>query len=322
MLQKLFLIAALLGLAATPAKAATFEVSAAVDRIELELGEPMRYNLSLQVSGSFDFPVQFDPDPPKFEGFQVRGPGHQGGMAWINGVITKQDIYTWELVPIKVGTLVIPSIKASGKDAANGEQVKTTAAFTIKVKRPKDAYKLPPLVAPTPLPTYALNAQPTLVPDEEDLNAIKPDRGPPWLPIGGLLAGFGAVLALLAWLARRAPKPVPVANGRAIAFRELDAALQRLAQGDQRGFTIGVSQALRGYLRLRFDLRHEVTLVEAVAQCLRRLPDAADREKAANLRLRLELLLYGDAKFETADKDFLNLGSRALIDTIERLAGR
>jgi hypothetical protein len=317
MLQKLFLIVVLLGLGAIPAKAATFEMGAAVDRLELELGETMHYRLSIQQSGSFDFPIQYE--LPKFEGFQVRGPGHQGFTSMINGSFVKQDIETWELVPIKAGTLEIPPLRANAKDAANGEQVKTTAAFSIKVKRPKDAYKL---AEPTPLPTYALNAQPTPVPDEEDLNAIKPDRGLPWLQIGAVLGGFGACLALLAWFALRPPKPVPVASGRALAFKQLDAALQLLAKGDQHGFTVAVGQALRGYLRLRFDLRHEATLAEAMAHCRRRLPDAAERDKAEALRLRLELLLYADTKFQASDKDFLDLGSRALINTIERLAGR
>jgi hypothetical protein len=297
-----------------------------VDRVEVELGEALRYTLVLQVNGRLDFPVQIE--TPKFEGFQAQGPGRTNSSTWINGAVTEQNIFSWDLIPIKVGTLQLPPIKANGKDAATGEVVKQTKGFSITVKRPKNAYNGLAPQAPQALPTYPLQsqAQPSPALDDTGLRDIKADRGLPWLQLAGVFGAFGAVLALLAWVARRPGREEPVLptvkDPRALAFKQLDAALQRLAAGDEKGFALGAGQALRGYLRQRLDLRYEATLGEAVRAAARRLPDAADKEAARELLLRLELLLYGDAAFKAADQGLLDQGSRDLINTMERLAGR
>ena len=162
--------------------------------------------------------------------------------------------------------------------------------------------------------------------DDSGLHDIKADRGLPWAQLGLVFGAFAAVLSLLVWWARRPAQeeaPLPqVRDPRALAFKQLDAALKRLAAGDEKGFTLGAAQALRGYLRQRLDLRQEATLAEAMRACLRRLPDAPERERAEGLRLRMELLLYGDAAFKPEDAGTLDQGSRALIDSLERLAGR
>jgi hypothetical protein len=323
MLQKLFPIFACLAFGASTLMAATFDVTASVDRTELELGESLRYTLSLQVNGRMDFPVQID--QPRFDGFQAQGPGRQDGSSWVNGTVTEQHVFIWDLVPIKAGTLEIPAIKANAKDAANGEVIKSTPAFSIKVRRPKNAYNgLAPVA--TPLPTYGLQSQPTPGMDDTGLRGIKGDRGLPWGPVGAVLGAFAAVLAFLAWWARRSGEEEPalpvVKDPRALAFKQLDAALQRLAAGDPPGFVLGVGHALRGYLRQRMDLRTEVTLAEAVRACVRRLPDDKDKEGARELLERLELLLYGDVPFKADDKALLDQASRNLINTMERLAGR
>ena len=332
MLQRLFVFLNLAGLTlATTLGAATFEVGAAVDRNEVELGESLHYSLSLQVNGRMDFPVQID--PPKFEGFQASQPMRSDSSSWVNGAVTEVHSFSWELIPIKAGTLTIPAVKANAKDALNGEVNKVTAAISIKVKRPKNAYSAASVPTPgaAPLPTYALQPQSqeppaNPAPDESGLRDIKADRGLPWARLGMVFGVFAAFLALLVWWARRPDKPAPdfgpVRDPRSAAFALLDAALKRLAAGDEKGFTIDVGHALRGYLRQRLDLRQETTLAEAMRKCRQRLPDSVDREKAEDLLLSLELLLYGDAKFSPADKTLLDQGSRTLINTMERLAGR
>lgn len=313
-------------------RAASFEVSAAVDRTEVELGEPFRYTLTLQVSGRMDFPVSVE--TPKFDGFQASQPMRSDASSWINGAVTEQHSFSWELTPIKAGSVTLPPVKANAKDALNGEVNKSTAAITITVKRPKNAYNAS-AVQPnmTPLPTYALQpnqpGQPEQQPqgtDDQGLRDIKADRGLPWLRLGAVFGAFAAALALLVWWAKRPVEEeqtfVPVRDPRSTAFKLLDAALERLRAGDEKGFSVGVGQALRGYLRQRLDLRHEATLAEAIFATRRRLPDQADKDEALELVLRLQLLLYGDAKLVEGDKALLDQGSRRLIETMERLAGR
>lgn len=327
MLQRLFFILATLSLAVSaPLRAASFEVNASVDKTEVELGEPLRYTLTMQVNGRLDFPVQID--QPKFEGFQVQGPGRADSSSWINGAVTETHQFVWDLTPIKSGTLGLPPIKANAKDALTGEVVKSTQSFTIKVKRPKNAYN--GLNQPQALPTYGIQNQaqeePPQTPDDSGLRDIKVDRGLPWLALAGIFGAFGAVMALLVWWARRPTEEEPalptVRDPRALAFKQLDAALQLLAKKDEKGFVLGAGQALRGYLRQRLDLRREVTLAEAMRECARKLPDAPDRDLNRELLLRLEVLLYGDAAFKAEDKDAIDGGCRQLINTMERLAGR
>jgi hypothetical protein len=329
MRQRLFtLLACFVCLGAAPQLCGgTFELSAAVDRTEVELGEPLHYSITLQVNGRLDFPVQME--TPSFPGFQASEPSRSDSSSWINGAVTEVHSFTWELVPIKAGTVVLAPVKANAKDAVNGDVTKYTDAISIQVKKPKNAYMgLSPPPEATPLPTYALQSQLPSQPvaDDSGLHDIKADRGLPWTRLGAVAAAFAAVLAFLAWWARRPTAEAPalpvVRDPRSLAFKQLDAALKRLAAGDEKGFTVGAAQALRGYLRQRLDLRSEATLAEAVRACTRRLPDASDRERADELHQRLELLLYGDASFKSDDAGLLDEGSRALINTLERLAGR
>src|SRR4051812_49329438 len=119
MRQPLFLLICLVCLGLAPqARAASFELSASVDRTEVELGEPLHFTLNLQVNGRMDFPVQID--TPKFEGFQAGQPMRSDASSWTNGAVTEQHSFTWELVPIKAGTLTIGAIRANAKDAING----------------------------------------------------------------------------------------------------------------------------------------------------------------------------------------------------------
>lgn len=327
MLQRLFFIAACLGLsAAATLPAATFEVTASVDRQEVELGEPLHLSLTWQENGRFDFPVQ--PEPFQADGFNAAQVGNNSSFNWVNGAQSVTHSVVLELTPFKAGDLLIPSLKFTAKDAQSGETVKMTPAFHIHVRRPKNAYNgLAP--QPTALPTYGIQnqAQETPpAPDDSGLRDIKADRGLPWGPLALIFGAFGAVMALLVWWARRPTEEEPalptVRDPRALAFKQLDAALQVLAKGDEKGFVLGAGQALRGYLRQRLDLRREATLAEAMRECARKLPDAPDREASRELLLRLEVLLYGDAAFKAEDKAGIDGASRQLIDTMERLAGR
>ena len=326
MRQRLFFLLCL-GFLPAALSAASFDITASVDRTEVELGEPFHYTLSLQVMGRMDFPLQVD--QPKFDGFQASGPMRSDSSTWNNGAITEQHSFTWELVPIKAGTVVLPPIKADAKDAVNGEVVKAGPAITIQVKRPKNAYSAASgVVNPQAFPTYALpTQQDTPPPDADDgLRDIKADRALPWLRLAGVLGAFAGVLALLVLWARRPSQeenPLPqVRDPRSLALRQLDEALARLAAGDEKGFVLGVGKAVRGYLGQRLELRREATLSEAFKILLRQIPDKADQESAEALRLRLEVLLYADAPFKTEDKSMLDSQSRHLIDTLERLTKR
>ncbi len=205
MLRIILLCLALLP-AGLPAAGGNFSIDASVDKDKVELGEALRFTLRMHVQGSLDFPPQME--QPKFEGFNAQGPQQGNNVQWINGQVSMDYSWTWELVPMKAGTLVLGPYVAKAKDAKAGDIVRQTKAVSVQVRRPKKlAFNLPPQGQEPP---------PSLPPEPgaDDLRDIKADRGRGWqfwtALIGGLLAlaGFAAWWSL--WRqpkAKEEPKP-------------------------------------------------------------------------------------------------------------------
>jgi hypothetical protein len=295
--------------------AATFTLNAGVDRTEVELGEPLRYTLTVQVDGRLDFPVQLE--TPTFEGFQAGGPQQSDSTSWVNGAVSETHSWTWELVPVKAGTLTLKPVHANAKSALTGEIKKETPSIKVQVRRPKNAYN-PNALAPPP------EAQPTPVvnlPGDDSLRDIKPDLGLPWGKLAAVIGGFTAVLGLLVWLAlRRRPDEMPVeaapADPAAHALARLDQLKQQWRPGEEAAYARDAYTILRDYFRHRLALRHEATLSEAL-RAARGRARSLDSDYGQDLRERLELLLFGDARFVEADRETLVEGARESINALE-----
>ena len=87
-----------------------FEVSARVDRTTMTPEDIL--NLQVVVEGGT---AEVDLSPVK--DFRVMSSGTSTSRSYINGKWSHQVAYQYRLIPLKSGTLVIPGLKVSGKDA-------------------------------------------------------------------------------------------------------------------------------------------------------------------------------------------------------------
>lgn len=289
-----------------------FTIDASVDKDKVELGEALRFTLRMHVQGSLDFPPQME--QPKFEGFNAQGPQQGSNVQWINGQVSMDYSWTWELVPMKAGTLILGPYVAKAKDAKSGEIIQQTKAVAVQVRRPKKlAFQLPaPRDQPPPPPPE---------PGADELRDIKPDRGLGWpfwtALISGLLGLSGFAAWWLLWRKPKAKEDIPK-DPLALCLSQLEKARQEVdANGDSKAFARAVDGALRAYLRVRLGLPTGSTLKE----CLRALGDRApwlEMEKREALQRRLLMLLYADAAPDPEDGEELYGDARALAQGLEQ----
>lgn len=231
-----------------------FTIDASVDKDKVELGEALRFTLRMHVQGSLDFPPQME--QPKFEGFNAQGPQQGSNVQWINGQVSMDYSWTWELVPMKSGTLTLGPYVAKAKDAKAGEIIRQTKAVAVKVRRPKQlALNLGNQALPTPAAA--------LEPGADELRDIKPDRGLGWRFWTALLVGLLALAGFAAWwFIWRKPKPKEEAKPRdpaQHALLELELARQECGPGGESIYVKRSAAVLRAFLRHRLDLRNEFT---------------------------------------------------------------
>ena len=93
---------------AAPAWAAPNRISARLDRLTLPLGESAQ--LAITVKGSQ--PVE--PNVPAVDGLEITPVGQQSSMQVINGAVSVEVRYIYQVTPNRPGSFTIPAIGASG----------------------------------------------------------------------------------------------------------------------------------------------------------------------------------------------------------------
>jgi hypothetical protein len=93
---------------AAPAWAAPNRISARLDRLTLALGESAQ--LAITVKGSQ--PVE--PNVPVVDGLEITPAGQQSSMQVINGAVSVEVRYIYQVTPNRPGSFTIPAIGASG----------------------------------------------------------------------------------------------------------------------------------------------------------------------------------------------------------------
>jgi hypothetical protein len=93
---------------AAPAWAASNRISARLDRLTLPLGESAQ--LAIVVKGSQ--PVE--PNIPAVDGLEITPIGQQSSMQVINGAVSVEVRYVYQVTPNRPGNFTIPAIGASG----------------------------------------------------------------------------------------------------------------------------------------------------------------------------------------------------------------
>src|SRR5271163_3193520 len=93
---------------AAPAWAAPNRISARLDRLTLPLGESAQ--LAIIVKGSQ--PVE--PNIPAVDGLEITPLGQQSSMQVINGAVSVEVRYVYQVTPERPGSFTIPAIGVSG----------------------------------------------------------------------------------------------------------------------------------------------------------------------------------------------------------------
>ncbi len=134
---------------AAPAWAAPNQISARLDRLTLPLGESAQ--LAIIVKGSQ--PVE--PNVPAVDGLEITPIGQQSSMQVINGAVSAEVRYVYQVTPNRPGSFTIPAIGASG--------VGSTQPVAFRVERtPSGQSARSPRAGSSPLPA------PSFAPPQEE----------------------------------------------------------------------------------------------------------------------------------------------------------
>ena len=127
---------------AAPAWAAPNLISARLDRLTLPLGESAQ--LAITVKGSQ--PVE--PNIPAVDGLEITPVGQQSSMQVINGAVSAEVRYVYQVTPNRPGNFTIPAIGASG--------VGSTQPIAFRVERtPGGQSARSPRAGSSPLPALS-----------------------------------------------------------------------------------------------------------------------------------------------------------------------
>jgi hypothetical protein len=303
-LPRLLFVLLSLPLAAFPAEVA---LHASLSKNQAQLGESLVYTLTLNLQGQTQFSPQLEL-PRAFPGFQVRqGPQQQQSMNWVNGSVSQNWTWEWELAPLQSGLLRLPRPKVTLKDP-NGPQEKSAEALSVQVAKGKSL-----VLQPTP----TAEAAPT---QTEELRPLKADLGIPWLMLGGLVLALAAPLSLLLWWLFRKPAPKPAAaverEAGQLALYELEQARRFIQQEDPQALFLELSRILRRYLKQRLRVeKPEPTLLELRSAALKSGPEAETMGEALE---DLGIFLFAHKGAGTAEAEALLEQARQAVLAMER----
>jgi hypothetical protein len=125
-----------------PAWAVTNQISAQLDRSGLALGESAQ--LSVTIKGS----QPGEPNLPAVDGLEITPVGQQSSMQVINGAVSAEVRYLYQVTPNRSGSFTIPAIGAPGGA--------TTQPIALRVeKRPNSQNSQSPRPGGSSLPTFS-----------------------------------------------------------------------------------------------------------------------------------------------------------------------
>jgi hypothetical protein len=127
-----------------PAWAVANEISAQLDRSGLALGESAQ--LSVTIKGS----QPGEPNLPAVDGLEITPVGQQSSMQVINGAVSAEVRYLYQVTPNRSGSFTIPAIGVPG--GATTQPI----AFRVE-KRSNSQNSQSPRPAGSPLPTFSAN---------------------------------------------------------------------------------------------------------------------------------------------------------------------
>lgn len=151
-MTKKFMLAIVFAAAVSFCAAAPFvEASASVDKNRVELGDVVRYTVTVNKSGGGQAPAVI---PPQFDGFRQAGTFSSSSVNIVNANVRMTTSVAFDLVAVKSGEIEIaPSrVQFHNPDTKKIEEISTKSVRLTVGKGARKSAPPPPEDTPTPLP--------------------------------------------------------------------------------------------------------------------------------------------------------------------------
>jgi hypothetical protein len=238
------------------------EATASVDKNSLELGDVVRYTVTVKKSGGGQAPAVV---PPSFEGFRTAGTYSSNSMNIFNSSVQITTSIMFDLVAVKSGEIEIPPARVQfyNPDTKKNEEITTKS---VKVTVTKGTRKAAPPAVETPTPI------PAPVQARSDIREIKMNlsfRLSDLLPyiILGLVFGFAVLLAAkkIFGKKREISMPPEPADYREEALKRVNKAAELLKKGLMKEYYYELYEAVREYISAVYGVSFkEMTTAEII----------------------------------------------------------
>ena len=304
--RNILLIAVLTAFTSGLYAAAALEATAETDKTTGNLGDVIRYTLTVRRAGDMSQPPSIV--LPSFEGFRVGGSYTNSMMNFINGAASAQNQQIVDLIAVKSGEVVIEPAKIRFMNPATKkyENMQTKAiTITIGQGRRKSA-------AAAPVETQT----PTVAPPQADIRSIKYSYH---LDLAGLMPYILLGLALFAaiyfaWKKIFGIKEIMPAvleeDLRKAALRRIKKAKELLSTNDVKGYYSELYEIIREFLNKHYNNTFsELTTQEII----RKLEDLKARPEDINYALDFmkESDLVKFADYKPSEKEIGEVGLKA-----------
>jgi hypothetical protein len=292
---KLTLVLLLL-LSAVPLFAqSTLQATAETDRTKANLGDVIRYTLTVIRQGDMSQPPSIV--LPSFEGFRVSGSYTNSMMNFINGAASAQNQQIVDLIAVKSGEITIDpaKIRFMNQTTKKYENLETKA-ITVTIGQGKRPPAAAAVIQPTAVPTVAA-ALPT-----PDIRSIKFSYT---LDLGELMPYIiAAILFLVAmyYLWRRffgkkkeVLAPVVIEDIRKNALKKLKKAKEKFEDADKKEYYSEMYEIVREFLNSHLkNTFNELTTQEIIKKLGELNAAQKDRDSCFDFMKECDLVKFAD----------------------------
>lgn len=307
--KKIILLAVLMAVSSGLFAAAALEATVETDKTKGNLGDVIRYTLTVKRQGDMSQPPSIV--LPSFEGFRVGGSYTNSMMNFINGAASAQNQQIVDLIAVKSGTIVIDPSKIRFMNPATKQyENMQTKAITVVIGQGK---RQAPVAAAAAVETPT----PTVVPVEPDIKSIKYSYH---FDLSGILPYLLLALAVIAagyfaWKKLSAKKEVkpdfaPVEDHRKTALRRIKKAKELIKAGRIKEYYSELYEIIREFLNTHYhNTFSELTSQEIVKKLDDLKAAKADIELAFDFMKESDLVKFADYKPE--DKEIEDIEQKA-----------
>ncbi len=270
MIKKIFLALVLSAAVSLCAAAPLVEASASVDKNSVELGDVVRYTVTVNKAGGGQAPSVV---PPSFEGFRQAGTYSSSSMNIFNANVRMTTSIAFDLVAVKSGEIEIAPARVQfhNPDTKKIEEISTKSVI---VTVGKGARKSQPPPEDTPVPAPAVQAQSADIREIKMSLELRPGDILPYLLLG-LVFVAALVFAAYRIFGKKAEAVIQAepADLRKEALKELKKADELVKKGRVKEYHYEIYEIIREYLSGVFEVSfREMTTAEIMRKIMAEKP--------------------------------------------------